>query len=679
MLGTNIEKAAAGKETSLFTRIPFTLDSVDDITTLTLRMKYDDGFVAYLNGVEVARDRVPDGDVPYNARATRSHADRQAVVFDNFAITEHIDQLKVGENVLAIHGLFRQQIRQRHVDFARLGKWNRSGIQRRGPARRQIGNPKIDFGVIENQPASGNQAEEFIELTNSNSAAVDISGWTVSSGEMSMTFKGGTVIPAGTSMYVAANKPAFKTRAEGPTGGQHLFVIGNYEGNLSNAGGTISLTAADGEVVSTQEFTGEISEVQNALVITEINYNPLDPSSAELAQNVALDPEDFEFVEIQNVSDAEVSLDGVKFSNGIEFDFTGSNVQSLAAGDRVVVVKDLDAFTLRYGAAAASRVAGQFSPGTGLGNAGERITLLDAGNSVVTEFRYDVDSDTGWPSRADGRGSTLVLADAEGDPNDGLSWIASSQIGGTPGTDANATFIPNVVINEVLANSDDPATDTIELLNRSSDRVSLANMYLSDGAGTSDALARFAIPTTTLDPRSYVLFDESDFNVGENGFALSSNNGESIYLTIGDENGPTHFVDSVSFGATMAGETYGRINGTDMFAPMEEATLGVFNSDPRVGPVVITEIQRDAGSPSAAALEIYPALDGGDLEFIEIHNPLASAVNLNNWRIRGGVDMTFDREMIGPGETLVVVSFAAEREDNARSHGCLPNSLRIGG
>ena len=54
-------------------------------------MKYDDGFVAYLNGVEVARDRVPDGDVPFNARASRSHSDRQAVVFDNFGISEHID------------------------------------------------------------------------------------------------------------------------------------------------------------------------------------------------------------------------------------------------------------------------------------------------------------------------------------------------------------------------------------------------------------------------------------------------------------------------------------------------------------------------------------------------------------------------------------------------------------
>ena len=550
----------------------------------------------------------------------------------------------------------------------------------------QVGNPKIDFGMIENQPSSGNQAEEFVQLTNNNSTSVDISGWTMSSGEMEMTFKGGTVIPAGMSMYVAANKPAFKTRTEGPSGGQRLFVIGNYDGNLSNAGGTISLVAPDGEVVNTQEFTGEVSEVKDALVVSEINYNPLDPSGAELAQNVALDPEDFEFVEVLNVSNSAVSLDGVKFSNGIEFDFSGSSVQSLAAGERVLVVKDLDAFTLRYGADAAARVAGEFAPGTGLGNAGETITLLDAGNSIVADFRYDTDSDTGWPARADGRGSSLVFSDVTAEPGDGLSWIASPGIGGSPGAaDLESILLPQIVINEVLANSANPVTDSIELLNLSDRRVTLEHFYLSDSNGTIDSLARFSIPASPLDPLSYLVLDESDFNADGNGFAFSSSNGETIYLTAGDANGPTHFVDTVSFGATAPGETYGRINGTSMFAPMAESTLGVYNSDARVGPVVVTEIQRDAGDPSEAALAIYPALDGGDLEFIELHNPQTSTVVLNNWRIRGGVDMTFDGEMLEPGETIVVVSFAADREDNAdrtaacRAHYGLADDVKIVG
>jgi hypothetical protein len=181
-----------------------------------------------------------------------------------------------------------------------------------------------------------------------------------------------------------------------------------------------------------------------------------------------------------------------------------------------------------------------------------------------------------------------------------------------------------------------------------------------------------------------MLLDESAFNAGGNGFALSSN-GETIYLTMGNANGPTHFVDSVSFGDTMAGETYGRILETDWFAPMSKATLGKRNSDPRVGPVVISEVQRDPGTPSAAALAIYPNLNSGDLEFIEIHNPQASQVDLNNWRIRGGVDITFGADTLGPGETLVVVSFAADRSDNVdrtaafRAHYGLGENVKIVG
>ena len=141
--------------------------------------------------------------------------------------------------------------------------------------------------------------------------------------------------------------------------------------------------------------------------------------------NVALDAEDFEFVEVENISDSAIDLAGVRFTNGIEFDFTGSAIQSLAPGERAVVVKDLAAFTMRYGATAASRVAGEFVPGTGLGNNGERIVLVDVGNSDIANFRYETDADTGWPSRADGNGSSLVLSDTSADPSDGM-WIPPS-------------------------------------------------------------------------------------------------------------------------------------------------------------------------------------------------------------------------------------------------------------
>ncbi|MBN1817114.1 MAG: lamin tail domain-containing protein, partial [Sedimentisphaerales bacterium] len=85
-----------------YIRIPFTLTSQQKqkFNSLTLAMQYDDGFVAYLNGREVQRDRftgVPD----WNSNA-RSHENSGTVYFD---ISQHVDALQVGENILAIHGM----------------------------------------------------------------------------------------------------------------------------------------------------------------------------------------------------------------------------------------------------------------------------------------------------------------------------------------------------------------------------------------------------------------------------------------------------------------------------------------------------------------------------------------------------------------------------------------------
>ena len=46
---TDVENELAGNNASLYLRAPFQLDSTDALTSLTLRMRYDDGFVAYLN------------------------------------------------------------------------------------------------------------------------------------------------------------------------------------------------------------------------------------------------------------------------------------------------------------------------------------------------------------------------------------------------------------------------------------------------------------------------------------------------------------------------------------------------------------------------------------------------------------------------------------------------------
>ncbi len=54
LLRTDLSTAMEDR-TSVYLRIPFQIESINDVLPLTLRMKYDDGFIAYLNGTEVAR------------------------------------------------------------------------------------------------------------------------------------------------------------------------------------------------------------------------------------------------------------------------------------------------------------------------------------------------------------------------------------------------------------------------------------------------------------------------------------------------------------------------------------------------------------------------------------------------------------------------------------------------
>jgi hypothetical protein len=101
--GINVQSQMYNVNTSCYIRIPFTLAAADlqDLTTLTLRVRYDDGFVAYLNGVEVARDLFL-GTPQWNSAASASHADAEAVLFTDFDLAASVGLLRPGANLLAV-------------------------------------------------------------------------------------------------------------------------------------------------------------------------------------------------------------------------------------------------------------------------------------------------------------------------------------------------------------------------------------------------------------------------------------------------------------------------------------------------------------------------------------------------------------------------------------------------
>jgi hypothetical protein len=87
-----------------FIRIPFTVTNLNALEFLTLRMKYDDGFAAYINGQHVVSRNAPL-DVDWNSPSTDSRNNADALTFEDIDITPGLGLLQQGQNVLAIHGL----------------------------------------------------------------------------------------------------------------------------------------------------------------------------------------------------------------------------------------------------------------------------------------------------------------------------------------------------------------------------------------------------------------------------------------------------------------------------------------------------------------------------------------------------------------------------------------------
>ena len=93
--------ALYGSNSSAYVRLPFNLANPNVVSSLTLRVRYNDGFVAYLNGQQVAARNAP-ASPQWNAVATAIHP---AVVAEDVTIITPPGLLVSGTNVLALHGL----------------------------------------------------------------------------------------------------------------------------------------------------------------------------------------------------------------------------------------------------------------------------------------------------------------------------------------------------------------------------------------------------------------------------------------------------------------------------------------------------------------------------------------------------------------------------------------------
>jgi hypothetical protein len=416
------------------------------------------------------------------------------------------------------------------------------------------------------------------------------------------------------------------------------------------------LSGGNWSALNEAEFT--IIRTFKDLLITELMYNPAPDANA--------DGDEFEFIELKNIGSQTLDLSGIRFTNGIEYIFP--NGTQLPAGDFYVLVANPTNFAARYPGV---RIDGVYT--SNLSNSGEAIALIHAAGTPIAQFTYS--DKAPWPTAPDGTGFSLVptrLA-SEFDYNNPANWRASSRIGGSPGVDDPPLDLPVVVINEVLTHTSLPTLDAIELFNPNAAPADISGWFLSDDLKTP---TKFHIPNGTIIPAGgYTVFSESDFNKipgADPSFSLSSR-GESVYLSSATLDGTlTGYSQGFQFGAAELGVSFGRYTnsvGEILYPALKDITLRAANSGPRVGPIVINEIQYD---PTVA----------GD-EFIELKNITANAIPLydpshpaNTWRI-DGVAFRFPTNVIIPPNGIIIVSGA--EPELFRSHAKLPPEIAIYG
>jgi len=390
------------------------------------------------------------------------------------------------------------------------------------------------------------------------------------------------------------------------------------------------------------------------LRITEIMYHPANPPTGDTN-----DQDSFEYLEVKNIGATPLNVGGFRIRGGVTFDFPAA---TLAAGEYAVIVKDVALFQARYGNG--PRILGSYT-NDNLANDGEGLVLEGSLREPILDFIYN----DAWYRITDGPGFSLQIVNENAATDTwslSTSWRPSGVANGTPGAaDPGATTVAAVYINEVATHTDPSPTDAIELFNSTGSSANIGGWFLSDSFGTPK---KYRIPdNTTIDAGGYLTFiQNTSFGVGADGFALSSR-GEEVFLFSADAAGNlTGWHHGFDFGAQANGVNFGRFivasTGEDQFPAQSGPSLGAANSGPKVGPIVVSEINYhppDLVFPRAK-------VDNGIDEYIELHNlsgtdaPLYDPANpANTWRLGDAVSFNFPSNVVIPaGGYALVVSFS---------------------
>ena len=523
-IGIDVDSEMNDINQSVFVRIPFRV-SVEDrkkSNFMVLRMKYDDGFVAYLNGTRIVSANAA-ANPGWNAGATGQHDDASAVTWVSFDAGKYINKLKAGNNILAIHGLNSGLGSSDMLINAELSIGERSGaeiadgvLKYTSPVKLtgdttirtrtmyngqwsalvehsfqagRAGTP-LRFTEIMYNPLGGSEYE-FVELHNSGTFDVSL-GWHRFDG-IDFTFAGDAVIGPGEFLVLASdNDPdAFKLRYPG------LAVAGWYRGSLSNNGERLALLDARWRRVVEVDFSdggawpssadgdGHSLELIDLLADPGAASNWRDSaakagSPGEIGASAAgslliinevhvqspLSPE-ADFVELRNLGQVAVDLSGwtLRDGDGNTFGFPDGTALG-QAGLLGVWCGEGEGDGLRAG--------------FGLGQAGDSVALFDANGSRVDAVTF-------------GAVDSSIVRTANG-------WTTAKPTFGKLNQPTQPAALTNLVINEWLADPAEGGRDWLELYNPDANAQALITGLHIRVDQQIDGLHRIA----TIPPRGHM-------------------------------------------------------------------------------------------------------------------------------------------------------------------------------
>lgn len=389
---------------SVYCRKTFEVTELASLDTVLLRVSYDDGFIAYLNGDELDRRYMGEqGEFfPYNRGAGGTVGDLPESVEINIPK----DRLREGQNLLAIQ-----------IHNSSLGSTDLSMIPSVVSRKVKTTGGVSPLPVVINEFRAGAGTESFVELYNNSPSSLDI-GLTYLSDDRGNLAK--YRLPPGTSLQPWA----FIS-----------FSASELGFELPAADGSIYLTSDDGERVidayaydasvpgmsrgrfpdgdrtwfamhtPTPGDPNEIS-VETAIVINEIMYHPYE------------NDDNLEYIELYNRGNHAVDLSGWSFSKGLAFVFPVGT--TLEPDEYLVVARNQATISQKYGI---TNVIGDFTGS--LSNEGEKTELVDIWGNAVDGVRY---ADGGrWPIWAAGWGSSLELMDPRQDNAPPCAWAPSDE------------------------------------------------------------------------------------------------------------------------------------------------------------------------------------------------------------------------------------------------------------